>query len=319
MGVELRQLRYFVAVAEERHFGHAAVRLGIAQPGLSQQIKSLERAIGVQLLERDKRHVEMTSAGEAFLYYARLAIELAERAGESARTAALGKTGLLRVGTRALGVPPIAEELLRQFGARFPEVDVDLRPGLVRQSIERLTSREVDVAIVLSPFDAPPDSHYLRLGALEALIVLPLGHRLASLDRIPRSELFSETFLGLPRSFNPVFVDHLNEMLFGQTRHDRLIEVSDLNETGRLCRVAAGEGISVVDPSVLSLGISEVEFRRLEDPAPEIEYGIVWLDSSASPFVASFVELADRLAAPAGAPEATVGLVTEQTTEQPRD
>jgi DNA-binding transcriptional LysR family regulator len=296
MSVELRHLRYFVAVAEERHFRRAAVRLGIAQPGLSQQIKGLEQSIGVQLLERDKRHVALTNAGEAFLYYARLAIELAQRGIESAHAASLGKTGLLKVGTRALGVPPVAEKLLREFADRFPDVEVDIRPGLVPQSLERLSRREVDVAVVVKPFEPPPDAHYLRLGTVELLVVLPSGHRLASLEQIPRSELLNETFLGFPRSVNPKFVDHIYALLFGEVRHDRLIEVPDLVDTGRVLRVAAGEGITVCDPSVLALGVSGVEFRPLQDPGLPVEYGIAWLEPSVSPIVPQFVEVGRELA-----------------------
>ena len=106
-GGDLRQFRYFIAVAEERHFGRAAAHLHIAQSGLSQQILKLERSVGVQLLVRDRRGVEITDAGEAFLDCARLTLEMADRAVESAKAAERGKTGLLRVGTTVIGMPPM--------------------------------------------------------------------------------------------------------------------------------------------------------------------------------------------------------------------
>jgi DNA-binding transcriptional LysR family regulator len=293
-GVELRQLRYFVAVAEERHFGHAANRLGIAQPGLSQQIKGLERMIGVQLLDRDKRHVDLTIAGEAFLHYALLSIEHVQRAVDSALIAARGKTGLLRIGTRAVGHSAVADELMREFGSLFPHVEVDRRPGLVSQSIERLARREVDVAIIASPFDAPPDIHYLRLDTIELQVVLPRGHRLAAFDPIPRAELRDEPFLGLPVSYNPPFQNRIYTALF-EDGPFRLVEVSDVDDTNLLLRVAAGEGITIIDPAVVPLGISEVEFRKVDGPALDFDYGIIWLDSSVSPFVEPFVEVARRL------------------------
>jgi DNA-binding transcriptional LysR family regulator len=103
--VALRQFQYFIAVAEERHFGRAAARLHIAQSGLSQQILKLERAVGVQLLIRDRRGVEITEAGRAFLDQARLTVELADRAVASAVMAERGRSALLRVGTPILGSP----------------------------------------------------------------------------------------------------------------------------------------------------------------------------------------------------------------------
>src|SRR5207302_5638535 len=130
----LRQLRYSVAVAEELHFGRAAARLRIAQPGLSQQIKRLERVLRVQLLLRDKLHVEMTPAGEVLLDHARLAIELVDRAIASTRAADQGKSGLLKVGARALGLYPVANEVLAEFLERFPHVAIDFLPAHSRQS-----------------------------------------------------------------------------------------------------------------------------------------------------------------------------------------
>ena len=146
MAVDLRQFRYFVAVAEERHFGRAAAKLHIAQSGLSQQILKLERTVGVQLLVRDRRGVEVTEAGETFLDYARLTLELADRAVESAQLAERGKKGLLRVGTTAIGMPPKAERLLQTFGERFPDVDVELHPRLISELIDGISTFALDVA-----------------------------------------------------------------------------------------------------------------------------------------------------------------------------
>jgi DNA-binding transcriptional LysR family regulator len=298
--IELRQFRYFIAVAEELHFGHAADRLRIAQPGLSQQIKVIERAVGVELLTRDKRRVELTAAGRAFLEPARLVVQLADRAVESASLAARGRKGPLKVGTRSPGNPRVADELLREFEQRFPDVEVEIHPGLVPQSIDAIARRRLDVAIVVVPFETPDDAgglNYLRLGAQEPVVALSEGHRLAALDRIPRSELLRETFLDWPRSANPVLVDHLHRVLFGEAGHPLSRVVPEIAQGNLLLLVAQGQEITVTtDPWDTDLGVQGVVFRRLEDPVPLIEYGIVWLDSAASPFLSDFILLAGALA-----------------------
>src|SRR5207237_10597895 len=122
---ELRQLQYFVAVAEERHFSRAAARLRIAQPGLSQQIKSLEVSLGVQLLVRDKRHVELTAPGALFLDHARIVLEGADRALRSARLASRGRKTVLKVGTFMERNRPHADEVLRRFRERHPDAELE--------------------------------------------------------------------------------------------------------------------------------------------------------------------------------------------------
>src|SRR5207244_7969776 len=123
----------------------------------------------------------------ALLQQARLVIELASRATESARLAAHQKKGPLRIATIAGALDDVAG-LLKRFERRHPEVEVELFPGLTRQNLAALERRTVDVAVVHHPFDGPGDVRYLRLGATELLIAIPAGHRLASLDRVPRSE-----------------------------------------------------------------------------------------------------------------------------------
>ena len=186
MAVDLRQFKYFIAVAEERHFGRAAAQLHIAQSGLSQQILKLERAVGAQLLIRDRRGVEVTDAGEAFLDYARLTLELADRAVESAQLAERGKKGFLRVGTTIIGMPPMGGRLLKAFGDRFPDVEVEIDPLPISELIDGISTFALDVAIVIAPFksvDPPP--RYQQLGTYELVAAVPERHRLAKLKRIP--------------------------------------------------------------------------------------------------------------------------------------
>jgi DNA-binding transcriptional LysR family regulator len=292
--MEIRQFRYFIAVAEERHFGRAAEKLRIAQPGLSQQIKSLERLLGMELFVRDSRGVELTEAGQALLVHARVVVELADRAAEIARLAARHKKGPLRVGTPAAGMPHTARDLLDGYAARFPEVEVELRPAFTLQNLEALERRILDVAIVHAPFDAPDGSRFIRLGSAELLVAMPAGHRLASLERVPRSELLAEPFLLGPRHLNPTLVDHLHHLLFGE-EHPHLIEHAETSETALLLRVAENGGLAAVWASVAELGIRGVVTRPVEEPAPEVEYGLIWFDMHASPHVSEFVDFARGL------------------------
>src|SRR6186997_455470 len=128
--MRLRQLEYFVAVAEERHFGRAAERLRVAQPGVSQQIKILERSLGAKLFIRGSDGVRLTEAGGALLDHARLVLELADRTSEIPRLVTNGKAGLLKVGTAAVHVHPVANRIIAEFRERFPLVDLELHPGL---------------------------------------------------------------------------------------------------------------------------------------------------------------------------------------------
>jgi DNA-binding transcriptional LysR family regulator len=293
-------MRYFVAVAEERHFGHAADRLGIAQPGLSQQIKALERSLGVLLLIRDSRGVRLTAAGEVFLEHARLAIEQAERAAATTRLAAVqGKKGLLKIGTRASGMPPRGSELLERFRDRHPEVQIDAFPGFAPQGVEGVTSHLLDAAILLSPFDGPPDLRYLRLGTVEIIAALPEGHPLAAMERIPRSDLLQETVIDYPSTVNTRLVRHIRDLLFEGREPPKRLEVAEFVEVGRLLRVKEGRGVATTLSFLAEqLPVPGVVFRPFCDPVPYIEYGVVWLDGGVSPSLPLFLEMAREVAEP---------------------
>ena len=294
--MELRQFRYFIAVAEERHFGHAADRLGIAQPGLSKQIKGLERTLGVELLIRSSHGADLTPAGSAFLPQARLAVEFTDRAVESVRLSERGKTTLLRVGTRAAGLPPVAEKLLEEFARRNPTVEIEMLPGFAPPVLDALHRSAIDVAIVVAPYVVEDPPNFLRLGVVEILAVLPEDHPLAGLERVPRDALLAETFLDWPRSANPALYDRLHTLLFGTINHPRLVEVAEMVDSRRIPRVAKGQGLSAVFLPITE-PVPGVVLRPF-DQRLVLEYGIAWYDSHVSPVVQAFVAMAEELAEP---------------------
>ena len=289
--MELRQLRYFLAVAEERHFGRAAERLRIAQSGLSQQIKSLERAVGTELFIRDRRRVELTPAGEYLLEEARSLLARASRVEETLPLIDRGKSGLLRVATSSAGLHPLAGDLVDRFRERFPEVDLHVVPGSGPQNLEALLRRDVDVAFVSFPFDPVDGLTLLPAGTLELVIALSERHRLASNERIPRPELLMEPFLTWPRTFNPPLIDHIHRSLFGDLEHPSLIEAPDLTQATRLTRLARSDHlIGLGLPTEAELKIPGLTYRRVEDPVPVADYGLAWLNEHDSPFAAGFID-----------------------------
>jgi len=301
--VDFRQFRYFIAVAEELHFGRAAERLHIAQSGLSQQILKLERSVGVQLLSRDRRGVQLTEAGRVFLDHARQAVELADRAMTSPLLAERGKRGSLRVGTTILGMPPMAGRLVQAFEDRFPDVEVDLRPRLISELIDGISTYALDVAVVLSPFksvDPPP--RYQQLGTYELVAAVPEGHRLAKLERVPRAELLAETLIEGPRNINPALFDHIHRILFGELEPPLRLEVADIEEARRLEHVAEGKGIGLTGtpPGVQRHALPGVVFRPLDEDTPPIGYGVAWSATQTSPFLEPFIDIAREVAASEG-------------------
>jgi DNA-binding transcriptional LysR family regulator len=290
--VELRQLRYFIAVAEERHFGRAAERLRIAQPGLSQQIKALERSLGVQLFIRDHRHVELTDAGRALLGDARTILEVADRAKETVQLATRGKRGLLKVGTFVMGVLPVWDAILREFRDRVPDVELALHPAFSPEKIEALHRRELDAAALVLPARPGPDIGFVCIGSVEVLAALPEGHPLAALDRIPRSELMKEPFVAQPRGMDPGLVDHIRGLMFGPGEHPQVIEASGASQGSRMALVVQGKGIAVAfSAETEESRIPGVAYRRIEDPAPMVEVGVAWLEANDSPVVSEFLRV----------------------------
>ncbi|WP_445148623.1 LysR substrate-binding domain-containing protein [Baekduia sp. Peel2402] len=203
-GLELRHLRYFVAVAEELHFGRAARRLHMAQPPLSQQIRRLEEIVGAPLLARTSRSVALTPAGAAFLERARRLLAAAAEGVDEAARIGRGEAGTLDVGfvssAITLGVP----ERLQWFRARFPEVHTRLHEGQTSQITARLERGEVDLGIVRDAEDRAGVFDTTVIATEGFVAVLPVGHRLATRRRLDVRALRDEPFVFYPVSAGPL-------------------------------------------------------------------------------------------------------------------
>jgi DNA-binding transcriptional LysR family regulator len=194
----------------------------------------------------------------------------------------------------------VAEAALREFEARFPDVEVEIHPRLNPDLIDGVSTYELDVAVVLSPFKSVvPAPRFQHLGIFELVAIVPEGHRLAQVNRVPRPELLSEPFLDWPRNIDPEMIDHIHRLLFGELEHPHKLDVPELEEARRLERVANGEGIAIaVLPPGPERHAPGVVFRQFEEPAPLVEYGVAWASSHRFPVADAFLEVAREFAEP---------------------
>lgn len=308
--MELRQIRYFVAVAEERSFSRAAERLRIAQSAVSQQIKSLERSLGATLFDRTARPIELTEAGVAFLAHGRRMLELADRAVEDVTAIDRNPRHSLRIGTSAFANPPIVDRVIEAARDRLPDVDLQIEMDTTVHNIRALVRRSLDAVFAYLPFDADEEPHYLPLGFAEVVLAVPETHPFAALERIPRAGLIEETLLISPRRANQPVADHVFGSLFGRLDHPNAVEIADVGPD-RLLHVAQGRGLSLVAVPLERLHpISGVAYRRVEDPVPTIEYGLLWFDEPHDG-LSSFLDLARELAETEELPSLTLSSVGE--------
>jgi DNA-binding transcriptional LysR family regulator len=247
--MELRHLRYFVAVAEELHFRRAAERLHVAQPAVSEQVRKLEQELGVRLFDRTQRSVALTVAGAALLEEARHVLRHAEVAQQAARNAGDRATMRLRIGYLADSLPGNVPRALRQVAVSTPSVQVDLETGPALRLIEELRARRLDVVVAALP--APTNG--LRVTPLcdqHAVAVLPATHPHALDDAVVLEMLAPERLVVLPREVNPAFHNAVIGICRDAGLAPTLVTVPEPRVEHVLLSVAAGAGMALVPDSV---------------------------------------------------------------------
>jgi DNA-binding transcriptional LysR family regulator len=296
--VELRHLRYFVAVAEELNFGRAAERLRIAQPPLSRQIRDLEREIGSPLFERVPRGVELTPAGRAFLPEARLTLAQAERAQRSAQRAAQGETGRLRVGfVEAATHSGILPDVLSFFRAHLPSVGLSLFELDALRQAEAFQDGRIDVGLLHSP---PLDAaRWLRVEPIyEEPVILAVSklHPLAARARLTLSTLAEESFVSFPRVVAPEMYDEIIARCRAAGFSPRIVqEATGWHTLASL--VSAGVGIGFVPRSIAEFQQAGVVYRPVRGLAVEMSLAAVWKRAERSPVRERFVAALKAVAA----------------------
>ncbi len=297
--MELRQLRSFVAVAEELHFRRAAERLHLAQPSVSQQVRTLEAELGVLLFERNRRGTTLTVAGEALLEEAREVLAHADQAAAAARAAGSGTRGRLRLSlTRSL-TGGIAGEIVDAYRARYPGVRLELDVGNTMLHVEQLHAGDIDVGFVRPPLE-DPRLEELVLGREPLVCVLPTGHRLARRGGpIRREDLFGEPLVWWPEHHGPGAWREMMQDIFGDPPWPQIAHTEP--EEGRIVSaVADGAGVSVIMlERSRSLRVPGAVYRRFSSPEPSVGIAITWRSGDTLPTLARFRELALEMTAAA--------------------
>ncbi|OQX19271.1 MAG: hypothetical protein BWK76_05080 [Desulfobulbaceae bacterium A2] len=293
--MELRHLRYFVAVAEELHFGRAAERLHMAQPPLSQQIRALEEELGVRLFTRTSRSVALTPAGVSFVQDARDTLARVEEAARRARRIQQGEAGEIRVGYMNPVMDAVLCRALATFRAARPQVVLRLRELPSPAQLEELRAVRLDVAfirLVEGPVGQNLPGFVTRVVLREPYVLaLPQGHRLTALPVIPLAAAGAEPLIFFPRATMPGLHDSILAVLRASGASPEIVqEVSGKHAS--LALVAACLGVCLVPASARDWQRRGVELRPLEPGLPEVAMAAVWPEGVDNAAVLALVDAA---------------------------
>ncbi|MDC8758996.1 LysR family transcriptional regulator [Janthinobacterium fluminis] len=293
MNLELRQLRYFVTVAEELHFGRAAQRLHMTQPPLSQTIQALEAMLGAALFARSRREVSLSPAGLALLPEARRILGQAQALPELVRRAAGGEAGRLALAFVSSADYSVLPPFLRAYRAAYPQVRISLQEATSDVQVDELLHGRIDAGLVIPPLSerVRVDLDYLPVLAEALILAAPAGLdalkppgpvRLAALPPLP--------LIIFPRAIAPA----LHDAILGVFRAAGVtpaIGQEAIQMQTIVSLVSAGMGIALVPQSVSNLMRPGVEYRPLADPTPLVETGLAWRRDNRSPVLQGFLEL----------------------------
>ncbi|MQY19092.1 LysR substrate-binding domain-containing protein [Nocardia macrotermitis] len=285
--LSLEQVRGFVIVAEEGNFRRAAERLQMTQPPLSRQIQKLERDIGVLLLDRTQRQVELTPAGAVFLAEARRLLALAEAAPSTARLVAAGRTGTVRIGFTATAGFGFLGRFLNQISRSLPEIELVLAEQVSAVQFDELSSGKLDLAFARPPFDrAEFDARQVHREPL--VLAVPEGHRLDAPTPMPLHELEGERLLVYAPGPARYFAELMTRTLAGISYDpaDRLTQVHTM-----LALVAAGRGLALVPDTASHLHPDGVRYRPLAGTHEPAELYAVWRRHPANPALRRVIDL----------------------------
>lgn len=288
--MELRHLRYFVAVGEEQHYGRAAQRLRVAQPALSRQIQDLEEELGFKLFDRLTRGVKISEAGKLFLKDARNVLEQVREAALRAKRVAVGQAGTLRVGfVESISWHGVVPDSLREFRERQPDVELQLRPLSSLEQIEAVEAGRLDAGFVFTIAIISRELAQLEVAVLHLMLAVPKGHALTKSRNVRLRDLKDASFIWFPRRESPVYYDRLmNECFRGGLKSPHIVQEA-VNEATILSLVSCRMGVAFVSSATqwrCPQGVVLLPITDLNLPLP---FALVWRKDNTSPLVARFV------------------------------
>jgi DNA-binding transcriptional LysR family regulator len=280
--MELSDLRSFVAVAEELHFGRAAERLHVTQPPLSRQIRRLEDELGARLFHRTTRRVDLTDAGSAFLAEARQVLAAAEKAVSRARSVHRGETGRLAIGAVTPAIDGFLPDLVREFRKRHPRIDVSLTEMDTTSQLAALRAERLHAGFVrLADHDVRGlSTQVVRRERL--VLALPRRHRLAGADPVSLASLAGEPVVALAPEVQPELHRRLAAACSDAGFALRVTQTTRTVPT-MTALVAAGMGVAFVPESARSTRRTGVEWRAIRGRLPDVEISVAWRSWNASP------------------------------------
>lgn len=292
--MELRHLRYFIAVAEELSFSQAAKRLNIAQPPLSQQIQDLEREVGLQLFDRSRRKIMLTQSGKDFMADARNVLDSVAQLERRTKMRSQGHLGRVAIGVNmAIISPHFFSTILRRFRAKHPEIDMSLSDYLSVRQIEGLMSGEIDVGFLRLPSQIPKllDTHLIKRETMR--MAVPTGHPLARKPKITWAELANERFILITPDSSRTFYDGLFFKCRTAGFEPKIGHYTN-NLSTQLWMVSAGLGVAPLPTTPTILKRSGVTFVSLPADAPVYETVMAWRRDDHSPVLQRFVDFVRR-------------------------
>jgi DNA-binding transcriptional LysR family regulator len=288
--MDLRRLRYFVAVAEELSFNRAALRLRISQPPLSNQIKQLEEELGVRLFERSSRGVRMTEAGEALLDEARRIFVQLEQTTRVVQRVGHGEVGRLTLGFVPSASNEMLPSILRTFRHRYPEVELFLREMRPDRVVQRLHDQQIDAGFLYLPLDDA--SLNVECVSREPLVLaLPESHRLASKPRIALQALTEEPFILPARYSMPGLYGQVTKACHQAGFVPRAVQKDVWLMQTIVGLVAGNIGVALVPASLRNLRRRGVVYKQVYGLSPTVELGMVWRRNDLGAVLHSFLRV----------------------------
>jgi len=295
--MELRHLRYFVAVGEDQHYGRAAKRLRVAQPALSSQIQDLEREIGLQLFDRLPRGVRLSAAGKVFLEDCRRILQEVHEAAIRAERAARGLIGTLRVGfTESASWHGVVPDALREFRRSHPEIDLQLSSLISLEQEEAVRTGRLDAGFVYHVPRTEPDIEQSLVGSHQVVLATPKRHPVSRLKRLRLRDLAETDFVWFPRRQHPANYDRLLQACSrGGLTNPRIVQEA-VDQGTMLSLVSCGLGVAFVTDATRWRCPKDVVLRRVIDLRLPVPVSLVWRKDNPSPLLARFVADVRQLA-----------------------